>query len=92
MATIENGYIKMVTPETYSGRVEPIFYRWHSPTAVGHDCVLNDSLGREVFRAKSDAINAVNLKPHPPKNRYVHDLVLATIGSGILEVHFKTLG
>ncbi len=91
--TIEHGYIKFTATGTYTGRLEPSFYRWHSPTALDHTCVLLDGYGRELFSAKAEAANAVNLKPHTSrrKGKYVHDLS-ATLSSGVLEVHFKTLG
>lgn len=91
--TIENGYIKMTAAaDTYAGKVEPSFYRWHSVGSAGDQCILNDGCGRELFHAKVEIADGEAMKPHPKARRYAVDLSLPTMTSGILEVHFKSLG
>ena len=91
--TIENGYIKMTAAsDTYEGKIEPSFYRWHSVTAAGDQCILEDGFGRELFHSKVEIADGESMKPHPKARRYVNDLSLPTMTSGILEVHFKSLG
>ncbi|MHA2426511.1 MAG: hypothetical protein ACXADB_00525 [Candidatus Hermodarchaeia archaeon] len=91
--TIEKDYIKMtLATDTWSGRLEPVFYRWKGATTAGHTCVLKDGLGRELYTGEADGANYVDMKIHPQprhgRNR-IHDLSLPTMASGVLEVHFS---
>ena len=90
--TLEHGYIKLTTQgDTWEGELEPVGYRWYGSTG-GDSCVLQDGYGRECFSSVSPSDNYIDVKSHPqPKQGadIVHDLKLLTMGSGILEVHYR---
>ena len=93
--TVERGYIKMTAAsDTWKGSVEPVFYRWKGATAAAHACVLKDGQGLECYAGEADGANYLDIKAHPqPKHGsdIVNDLVLTTMESGVLEVHFRKI-
>ncbi len=71
------------------GRFVPTFYRYVGATAAGHQAILNDENGNELFKSEANGANFTDLQPAPNKKRTLTKLVLATLDSGWVEIYLK---
>ncbi len=67
----------------------PAFYRYVGATAAGHQAILQDENGKELFKSEANGANFIDIQPASSKLRTITKMVAQTLASGWIEIYLR---